>query len=91
MFRAAFDANTTMAVILAVIAAVNSVIAFFYYSGVAREIWFREALPEQLGYGRPRTPLALNIALAISVAAVLVVGVYPQFFAHLGDLAFRAT
>ena len=36
MFRAVFEANTTTAVVLGVIAAVNSVIAFFYYAGVAR-------------------------------------------------------
>ena len=91
MFRAAFDAGSTAAVVLAVIAALNSVIAFFYYSGVVRQVWFREPAPEQLGYGRRPTPMALNVALTLTVAAVLVVGVYPQAFARIGELAFRVT
>jgi NADH-quinone oxidoreductase subunit N len=90
MFRAVFDANTTSAVILGVIAAVNSVIAFFYYAGVARRIWFHE--PEAgVDTGPVRTPVALTAALAITTAVVLVVGVYPEFFARIGDLAFRSS
>jgi NADH-quinone oxidoreductase subunit N len=89
MFRAVFDANTTSAVILGVIAALNSVIAFFYYAGVARRMWFHE--PEAgMDLSPSRTPAALTAALAITTAAVLVVGVYPEIFARLGDLAFRA-
>jgi len=88
MFRAVFDANTTSAVILGVIAAVNSVIAFFYYAGVARRMWFHE--PEAgIDTTKVRTPLALTAALTITTVTVLVVGVYPEFFARLGDLAFR--
>jgi NADH:ubiquinone oxidoreductase subunit 2 (subunit N) len=88
MFRAVFDANTTSAVILGVIAAVNSVIAFFYYAGVARRMWFHE--PEAgADTTKVRTPFALTAALTITTVTVLVVGVYPEFFARLGDLAFR--
>ena len=47
MFRAVFDAGTTSAVILGVIAAVISVVAFFYYAAVARQMWFHE--PADLG------------------------------------------
>jgi NADH-quinone oxidoreductase subunit N len=83
-----FDAGTTSAVVLGVIAAVNSVIAFFYYAGVARRMWFHE--PEVAAdTTRLRTPLALSAALAITSATVIVIGIYPEFFARLGDLAFR--
>ena len=59
MFRAVFDAGTTAAVILGVIAAVNSVIVFFYYAGVARRMWFHE--PEAAADSRTlRVPLALT-------------------------------
>jgi NADH-quinone oxidoreductase subunit N len=88
MFRAVFDANTTAAVILGVIAAVNSVIAFFYYAGVARRMWFHAPDPAY-DSGPLRVPLALTAALAITSATVLVIGVYPEFFARVGDLAFR--
>ena len=89
MFRAVFDSATTGAVILGVIAALNSVIAFFYYAGIARQMWFHE--PEPAAETAPlRTPFALTAALAITSAVVLVVGVYPEFFARIGDLAFRS-
>jgi NADH-quinone oxidoreductase subunit N len=88
MFRAVFDANTTAAVVLGVIAAVNSVIAFFYYAGVARRFWF-DAPPEPAAPAPSRLPVALGGALALMAAVVLVIGVYPQFFARLGELAFQ--
>ena len=33
-------------------------------------------------------PAALMVAIGITTAIVVVVGVYPQFFAHIGELAF---
>jgi NADH-quinone oxidoreductase subunit N len=88
MFRAVFDAGTTLAIILGVIAAVNSVIAFFYYAGITRQLWFRES-PEDAPTERVPTPMALNLAMVLSTGIVLVIGVYPQFFARVGELAFR--
>jgi NADH-quinone oxidoreductase subunit N len=90
MFRAVFDAGTTGAVILGVIAAVNAVIAFFYYAGVGRMMWFREPAPDVERRTVP-TPIALNAAMFIMTGVLVVVGVYPQFFARLGDLAFRVS
>ncbi|MCU1456737.1 MAG: proton-translocating NADH-quinone oxidoreductase, chain [Actinomycetia bacterium] len=87
MFRALLDAGGSWAVALAVIAAVNSVIAFFYYAGVARRIWF-DAPAE--GATAPRIPAALNLSIGLCVTAVVVVGVYPQLFARLGDVAARS-
>jgi NADH-quinone oxidoreductase subunit N len=86
MFRAVLDAGTTPAVILGVIAALNSVVAFFYYAGVARTIWFRD-VPAEVESTPLRTPFALNAAIVITGAIVLVVGVYPQLFARIGELA----
>ena len=86
MFRAALDANTPAATILGAIAAVSSVIAFCYYARVARQIWFHPA-NEGVDVSPIRTPLALNAAVAICGAIVLVIGVYPQLFARLGELA----
>ncbi len=85
VFRAVLDAGTAWAVTLGVIAAVNSVIALFYYASVARQMWM-SPVPDG-----DRTPIAvpppLVAALGITVAVVLAVGVYPQAFARLGDLA----
>ena len=70
------------------IAAVNSVIAFFYYAGISREMWFREPAQADDPSTRP-TPLALNAAMVLVTSVILVVGFYPQLFAKLGELAFR--
>jgi NADH-quinone oxidoreductase subunit N len=85
VFRAVIDAGTTWAVVLGVVAAVNSVIALFYYASVARQMWMS---PVPDGDRTPlRVPTALVAALGLTVAVTLVVGVYPQVFARFGDLA----
>ncbi len=86
MFRAALDANTPAATVLGAIAAVSSVIAFFYYARVAREMWFHP-VPDGMETTPIRTPVALNAALGVCAIVVMVVGVYPQLFARLGELA----
>jgi NADH-quinone oxidoreductase subunit N len=90
MFRSIIEAGGAWAVVLAVIAAVNSVIAFFYYSNVIRLMWFRE--PLDAGERAPiRVPPALAGAIAVTAAVTVVVGVYPQLFARVGELATRVT
>ena len=86
MFRAVLDAGTPAAIVLGVIAALNSVVAFFYYAGVARTIWFRD-VPNEVDARPLTTPFALNAAIAITGVVVLVVGVYPQLLAKVGELA----
>jgi len=103
MFRAVFEASTPAAVTLGIIAAVNSVIAFFYYINVARLIWFDDpapvetAVPADGGGGVAvatttttmlPVPAALGVAMGICATVVLVIGVYPQPFARIGELAF---
>lgn len=86
MFQSAIEAGGAWGVTLAVVAGVNSVIAFFYYAGVMRQMWFREPATE--GRREIEVPYALTGALAITAAVTLVVGVYPQLFARVGELAF---
>ncbi len=88
IFRAVFDAGTTAAVVLGVIAALNAVVAFFYYSNVVRRMWFDDA-PATERSERP-TAVALTLAIGICTAVVVVVGVYPEAFARLGQLAFTS-
>ncbi len=87
MFQSALEAGTTWAVVLAVIAALNSVIAFFYYSGLIREMWFKEPVGDDLS--AISVPPALAAAIGLTSAAVVVVGVYPQLVARVGELATR--
>jgi NADH-quinone oxidoreductase subunit N len=85
VFRAALDAGGPAAVTLAVIAGVNSVIALFYYANIAKEMWMS---PVPDGDRTPvRVPPALTAALGISLIVVVAIGVYPQAFAHLGEVA----
>jgi NADH-quinone oxidoreductase subunit N len=88
VFRAVLDAGTAWAVTLGVVAAVNSVIALFYYAAVARQMWMT---PVPNG---DRTPIAvpapLVLALGITAAVVVGIGIYPQAFARFGDLATLA-
>ena len=85
VFRAVIDAGTSWAVLLGVVAAVNSVIALFYYATIAREMWMS---PVPDGDRTPiRVPAPLITALGITAAVVVAIGVYPQGFARFGDLA----
>ncbi len=86
MFRAIVDAGTGWAIALAVIAAVNSVIAFVYYFRVIVQMWVRPAATED------RTPISipqpLAVAIGLTAIVVVVVGIYPQLFAKVGEVAF---
>jgi NADH-quinone oxidoreductase subunit N len=86
MFRSVFDAGTPGATVLGVIAAVMSVVAFFYYMRVVREMWFHP-VPDTVDATQLQTPFALNAAISICAVIVLIVGVYPQVFARIGELA----
>jgi NADH-quinone oxidoreductase subunit N len=86
VFKAVIDAGTEQAVILGVVAALNSVIALFYYAGVARMMWFK---PTPAEVGTARVPVALGAAIALPTAAILAIGVYPNLFARLGELATK--
>jgi NADH-quinone oxidoreductase subunit N len=85
IFRAAIDAGTPASIVLAVIAVVNSVIALFYYAGIAREMWMNPVPDDDK---RPvSVPPALATALGLTALVVVAIGVYPNAFARLGDLA----
>jgi NADH-quinone oxidoreductase subunit N len=85
MFRAVFDSGTPAAVVLGVVAAVNSVIALFYYANVAKEAWMAPVPDDD------RTPVripgALAAALGLTVVGTIVVGVLPQVVGRFGDIA----
>jgi NADH-quinone oxidoreductase subunit N len=83
-FRAVVDADTGWAYGLAVVMAVNSVIALAYYANVAKEMWMNPA-PD--GDHTPvRVPVSLAAALAITAALTLAFGV-TSWATELGDAA----
>jgi NADH-quinone oxidoreductase subunit N len=86
VFKTMLDAGTAAAVTLAVIAAVNSVIALFYYASVARQMLMEE--PAAGGdRTRLRLPASLAAALGLCAVATLAFGFAPGLIAELGDLA----
>jgi NADH-quinone oxidoreductase subunit N len=85
VFRAVLDAGTGWSVALGVIAAVNAVIAAYYYLNIAREMWMRPVPDEDR---TPiRVPAALGTALALTAVIVMVLGVVPGVAADLGNAA----
>jgi NADH-quinone oxidoreductase subunit N len=86
-FKTLLDAGGTSASTLAVIAAVNTVIAAAYYVRVMREMWMKP-VPDG-DTTRIVTPQPVSLALAICAAGTIVLGIAPGLvlgFADLHDL-----
>jgi NADH:ubiquinone oxidoreductase subunit 2 (subunit N) len=68
---------------LAIVMVVNSVASLYYYLAVPRAMIFTEPLVE-----RPvRSPVLVSFVASLAMAAVLVVGVYPELFARFPPLS----
>lgn len=88
MFRSLIAVVDGWTIALAVIAAVNSVIAFVYYARVVKSAWF-DPVPEDVLSGEARSDSiapTLRLALLITAVGVLVVGVYPPILSALGEM-----
>ena len=84
-FQALISAGTGWSYALAVVGAVNSVVAFGYYGSILREMWMK---PAPHGDTAPvAVPSAITVALAITGLSTLVLGVLPGLVIHFGDLA----
>ena len=86
MFKAVLGAGgNPWGVALAVVAAVNAVIALFFYAKVLKAA-FMDPAPEPLPEGAPLSrPLAA--VLAVTVLVVLAAGFYPQLVAFFSEAA----
>ncbi len=79
------DAGTNWGYSIAIIAALNTVIAAAYYITVMREIWMK---PVPDGDVTPiRTPSSIQAALVITCGATIVLGVLPDLVGRFGDLS----
>jgi NADH-quinone oxidoreductase subunit N len=83
-FKALLDAETTSAYVLAVIGAVNTVIAAAYYMRVLRVVWVEDAPDGDVTPIRPPAPIVA--ALGITAVGTLVLGVFPGLVARFGDI-----
>ncbi|CAB4879689.1 unannotated protein [freshwater metagenome] len=84
-FRAVLQAGTGLGYAIAIIGAVNTVIAFGYYGNIMREMWMK---PVPDGDISPiKTPPSLVAAMAITASATLVLGILPGLVLRFGDLS----
>ncbi len=77
------EAGTGWGAVLAVVVAVNSVVALYYYGRVASRMWVEEA--EDMA--PVSVPPSLVTALGLTAVATVVVGVSPQFVGHFTDVS----
>lgn len=84
-FRAVLEAGGGWGYGIAVIGAINSVIAFGYYGSVMREIWMKPAPNGETS--AVKTPSSLIAAMVITTAGTIVFGVLPGVVLRFGDLA----
>jgi NADH-quinone oxidoreductase subunit N len=85
MFRSVMIAGGTATVVLAVLAAVNTVIAFYYYARIVKAIWLDEAPEVGLGDREAVPAGSLRLALAIAGLLTLAVGVFPTLASIFGE------
>lgn len=83
IFQALVAPGTFWGYLLAVVVAVNSVIAFAYYGRLMRTMWMDE-VPD--GDVTPiRVPAAITAALVITVGVTMLFGVAPGLLTHFTD------
>jgi NADH-quinone oxidoreductase subunit N len=87
MFRSVIIAGGTSTVILAAIAAVNSVIALYYYARVVKAVWLDDPIGEFAPEAEAAPAGSLRLALVISLGVTVVVGLFPAIATFVGDAA----
>ena len=84
MFSAAIGGGSIWTAVLAAIAALNAVVAFYYYARVVKAMWF-DPVPEGFVPGKPQQSRSLQLAMVITGVFVIVAGIYPSISAYFGD------
>jgi NADH-quinone oxidoreductase subunit N len=85
MFRSVMIAGGAATVALAVIAAVNAVIALYYYAKVVASVWLDDQVGEFPGDPEVAPVGSLRLALGVTVALTIAIGFYPTLATFVGD------
>jgi NADH-quinone oxidoreductase subunit N len=85
MFRSVIIAGGASTVVLAVVAAVNAVIALYYYARVVKAVWLDEEPNPVPSPARSVPAGSLQLALGIAGLLTLVVGIYPSLASVFGE------
>ncbi|MDH3605833.1 MAG: NADH-quinone oxidoreductase subunit N [Acidimicrobiia bacterium] len=88
MFLAVLQDANGWTIVLAAIAAVNAVIALYYYARVVQSVWM-DAPPEHINPEPEPTGVSPSLGLAFGMlaVAVVVVGVFPELIAQFAKAA----
>ncbi|HEU4895047.1 MAG TPA: NADH-quinone oxidoreductase subunit N [Acidimicrobiia bacterium] len=86
MFRSVMIADPAT-VSLAVIAAVNAVIAFYYYARVIKSVWLDDPTREFADGAEAEPAGSLKLALGIAVVLTLAIGIYPTIATFVREAA----
>lgn len=84
-FQSLIQSQSSWGYALAIVGAINSVVAFGYYGNVMREIWMRPVPDDDVT--AISVPGSLRLALVITAGATLVFGILPGVGLHFADLA----
>jgi NADH-quinone oxidoreductase subunit N len=85
MFRSVIIAGGAATVVLAAIAAVNSVIALYYYARVVKSVWLDDAEGEFLPDAALAPAGSLRLALGLSLVITVVIGFFPTIATFVGE------
>jgi NADH-quinone oxidoreductase subunit N len=85
VFSAILGAKSGLGLALAVIMALNTVVAAYYYLRVAKTMWF-DPVPDGARTKLP-VPTSLSAAIVISVVATILFGVLPGLLTNLSNFA----
>ena len=85
MFRSVIIAGGTSTVVLAVIAAVNSVIALYYYARVVKSVWLDDPIGEFASEVEAAPASSLRLALLLALGFTVVIGFFPTIATFVGD------
>jgi NADH:ubiquinone oxidoreductase subunit 2 (subunit N) len=88
IFKSAINGDTLTLQLLVVFMAVMTVVALFYYAGVARSLWLGtppEGAPD-MAAAQPVSP-TLGTAIALSTAGVLVLGILPNLLVQYAPVS----
>jgi NADH-quinone oxidoreductase subunit N len=85
MFRSVMIAGGAATVALAVIAAINAVIALYYYAKVVKSVWLDDPVAEFADDERPAG--SLRLALGITVVLTVMIGFFPALATFAGEAA----
>jgi len=85
MFRSVIIAGGTATVTLAAIAAVNSVIAFYYYARVVKAVWLDDPVGEFAPDVEAAPAGSLRLALLVSLVITVAIGFFPAIATFVGN------